>query len=243
MARLFSIVFWIWVALVTTLLTTLTGLVALVAAPFDPTRRRAQQVTALWGRSIMLAHPGWRLRVEGKENLPPAGAFLLASNHSSLTDIFAMFYLRVPFKWVAKESLFRIPVLGWAMTWAGYIPLMRDERRSIRHTFVAILRCLKQGVPVALFPEGTRSRDGQLGPFKAGAFRLAIKARVPIVPVAITGTREVVVPDSWILSLKRDQRVRVKVFPPIPPPQDEPGAADRLSDQVREVIASGLGGS
>lgn len=218
------------------------GLANVFLGRYERTRNVARNLSGVWGRTIISAHPCWHLTMEGTENLPREGGYILTSNHNSLVDIFAMFFLPSPFRWVSKESLFRVPFLGCAMKWSGHIRLLRDERRSIRHTFGAMLKCLRKGDPVALFPEGTRSRDGELGPFKAGAFRLAIKAGVPIVPVVITGTRDVVVPGTWILKFQKGKwDVRMQVFPPIPPPPDGPGAADQLSDEVRQVIARALG--
>ena len=235
---LLSIVFWIWVALATCMFTMLVGIAALLTGWMDHTRWLPQQLTALWARAIVLVNPAWRLTVEGRQHLPTSGAYVLVSNHASLADIIVLYHLPSPFKWLAKESLFRIPLLGWSMAWAGNIPLVREEQRSIRASFNGALACLQMGVPVMVFPEGTRSRTGRLGAFKRGAFGLAIRAGVPVVPIAVTGTRDVVIPGTWILRPAR--RIHIRIFPPVVCAQDGPEEADRLRDRVRALIAGAL---
>ncbi|HEX9780677.1 MAG TPA: lysophospholipid acyltransferase family protein [bacterium] len=237
--RLISLVFWIWITLATVLFTVLVGVAALLSAPFDRIRRLPRALTAWWGRAVLRANPIWTLTIDGQEHLPRRGAYVLAANHASLADIIVLFHLRSPFKWIAKDSLYRVPFLGWSMHWAGNIHLVRGDQGSIRESYTEALACLKRGVPVMVFPEGTRTRSGELGPFKRGAFQLAIKAQVPVVPVVVHGTYALIKPHSWVF--RPAPGMRAQVLPPVPPPpQDSPGAADRLRDHVRGLVAGEL---
>ena len=230
-----SLLFWVWIAAVTLAFTLLVGLSTLLTAPFDRTRQLPQWFTVGWARAILWANPFWRLTIVGQHHLPQRGAYVLVSNHASLADIIVLYQLKSPFKWLAKDSLFRVPLLGWSMRWAGNIRLVRGSQRSIRASFVQALQCLKAGVPVMAFPEGTRSRTGRLGFFKRGAFQLAVKAHVPVIPVAVRGTRDIIAPLSWTFLPAKHMHVRV--FPPINPPPDAPNAADWLCDRARALIS------
>ena len=233
-----SLFFWVWVAAVTLVFTLLVGFSALLTAPFDRTRRLPQRLTAGWASTILWANPFWRLTIVGQHHLPRRGAYVMVSNHASLADIIVLYQLRSPFKWIAKDSLFRVPLLGWSMRWAGNIRLVRGSQRSIRASFVRALQCLKTGVPVMAFPEGTRNRTGQLGPFKRGAFQLAVKAHVPVIPIVVRGTRDIIAPHSWTFLPAKHMSVRI--FPAITPPSDAPVAADWLCDRARTLISEAI---
>lgn len=236
---LISIVFWVWVILITTFFTIIVGLTTLLTMPFDKSRRIPHALTAYWGRTVFWANPKWKLKITGKNNLPKKGPYVLVSNHASLADIVVLFHLDPHFKWMAKESLFRIPLLGWSLLWAGDIPLLRGNQSSIRATYLRALNCLKSGIPVMIFPEGTRSRSGRLGPFKRGAFQLAIKAQVPIVPIVLHGTRDTIPPENWIF--KSSARAIIQILPAVSVPKESiPDGDEKLRREIREHIADEL---
>ena len=122
---------------------------------------------------------------------------MVVSNHESNADPFLVSFLPWEMKWLGKASLFRIPVVGWMMRMAGDIPVERGDSDSAKEAMAACERWLARGMPVMLFPEGTRSKDGQLLPFKDGAFRLAIETGADVLPVAVAGTREALPKHSW----------------------------------------------
>lgn len=142
------------------------------------------------GRTAARLTPLWDFSVDGV--VPPDidhRAYVVVANHESAADPFLLSFLPWDMRWIAKEELFRVPMTGWIMSLGGDIPLRRGERDSVREMFDECKRTLAGGLSVMIFPEGTRSRDGRLLPFKEGAFRLAIEAGVPILPVALAGTR------------------------------------------------------
>lgn len=159
----------------------------------------------------------FRLRVEGRENEPPAGPVLAVCNHVSAADPpIAGVALRRRARYMAKHELLRVPVLGWLLRTVGVFPVRRGEadRRSIR----TALQALKQGELLLMFPEGTRSPDGSLLPAEPGAALLALRAGVPVLPMAVIGTREVMPKGAWF---PRRQRVVVRIGPPIQVPRRE----------------------
>lgn len=157
---------------------------------FDRTRRRALSFfNDVWATvSTGLFFP---IEVVGRENLPSATtAAVYVANHASFMDIYSMFHLRRPFKFVSKTSNFLIPVVGWSMYLTGHIPLKRMERRSQLEVLKTCREMLADGGSVLFFPEGTRSADGKMQAFKKGAFSVAAKENVPVVPVTIVGAHE-----------------------------------------------------
>jgi 1-acyl-sn-glycerol-3-phosphate acyltransferase len=158
-----------------------------VTAPFDRNRRVAGRFLRFVGVALSLCFPPWRLRVQGGWPRGP-GPFVVVANHQSILDILLLSRLPREMKWVAKESLFKIPWAGWMLRMTGDIPVRRGDAESGGEAMARARAYLARGMSVMIFPEGTRSTTGSLLPFKAGAFRLAAEAGVPVLPVAVSGT-------------------------------------------------------
>jgi 1-acyl-sn-glycerol-3-phosphate acyltransferase len=142
---------------------------------------------------------GARVRLHGAEHIQPGASYVFLSSHQSYMDIPAMLgYLPAQLRIAAKKSLFRIPFMGWHLTRAGHIPIDRSSTQNAVTSLQKSASYLHGGICVFIFPEGTRSRDGSLHGFKKGGFRLALQARVPIIPVTILGSRQILPPDSII---------------------------------------------
>ncbi len=161
-------------------------LLVLVTVPFDPTRRIPGRFLRLAGSTPTYVFPFWHVRIEGRQ--PATGAYVCVSNHQSFLDIFAMAREGREMKWIAKEEIFKLPFFGLYFHLSGDIPVLRGDRDSGGAALTKARWYVDRGMPVMIFPEGTRSRDGNMGSFKPGAFRLAIEAQVPILPVAVTGS-------------------------------------------------------
>lgn len=145
----------------------------------------------LWAR-LLLFTAGARVRWHGLEQLRRDAPAVYIANHLSIVDVWIMLVLVPPStRFVAKQELFRIPIFGWALAASGFIPVNRKSRAEAVRTLAEAGARIRAGRSVVLFPEGTRSRDGRLAPFKRGAFHLALSAGVPVVPVAITGSFQV----------------------------------------------------
>lgn len=238
-AKLLSCALWTVVALLTVAVFVPILFCSLVLRPVDPQRRLVHRLGTWWGCALVRLNPFWRLRVRGREHLRSDRAYVLIANHQSLADIVMLYTLRRQFKWLAKRSLFAIPFLGWSMGLAGYIPLERGRQGSITHSYRRALAWLQQGMSVIIFPEGTRSRTGELGAFKNGAFTLALQAGVPLLPIALAGTRDAMPRGSWAFDRRAD--VTLLVLPPL----DTTGAAldqavvfrDRARAAIRDALA------
>jgi 1-acyl-sn-glycerol-3-phosphate acyltransferase len=145
----------------------------------------------IWAKTILLVG-GVKVQVLGLRHLDPSETYVFMANHQSMFDILVLFsHLPVQFRWLAKKELFSIPVMGYAMGKVGHIPIDRSDRRSAHESLVNAAQKIAEGTPVIIFPEGSRSRDGELMPFKPGGFHLAVRAGRPIMPVVISGTSEV----------------------------------------------------
>lgn len=204
----------------------------LVKPGSDATFRMAR----VWSRLILRA-AGVEARLEGGPI--PAGILpcVFMSNHESFVDIWVLTrFLPESSLFLAKRSLFRIPLLGWAMAAGGFVPIDRRDRHSAISSLSLAARRVREGKSLVVFPEGTRSRDGRLGAFKKGPFHLAIESARPIVPLVIRGSRGILRPDSVLL---RPGTVIVRVLPPIDPvPYGGDGLAPLMADVRRRFEES-----
>jgi 1-acyl-sn-glycerol-3-phosphate acyltransferase len=162
----------------------------------------------------------------------------MVANHLSLLDILVLFRLFRHFKWVSKIENFRVPFIGWNMSLNRYIPLRRGDRSSVVQMMDACEKTLAQGNSIMMFPEGTRSRTGELQPFKTGAFELALRTRRPILPIAIEGTSNALPKRGFVLRGRHP--IRVTVLDPIPFERFGHLDAKKLTEDVRAVIAAHL---
>ncbi|PID89867.1 MAG: 1-acyl-sn-glycerol-3-phosphate acyltransferase [Bacteroidetes bacterium] len=181
--------FYITTVLIYFCFTVMSPFVWILTVPFDPGRRFFHYFLSGWSSFFFRINPIWRMEVEGKEHLPE-GAFVMVSNHQSLMDIIVLFMLSHHFKWVAKRELFRMPIIGWMLSMGGHIGIDRASRADAVRMINDCLKWLGKGVPVMIFPEGTRGKIATVDRFKGGAFSIAEKGGVPVVPVTIAGSAE-----------------------------------------------------
>lgn len=231
--RLYSVIWWTTFAAFTVVMFVWCTLL-LPMVIFDRRRRYYHILTTcFWGWAVYAFNPFWTLKVEGRSRVPLDGRAVIVANHDSLADILVLGALFRPFKFVSKESVFKVPFLGWGMRFHGYIPLKRGSRESVLAMLEACRSWLQRDVPVLLFPEGTRSRDGVVQPFKDGAFQLAVETNSPIYPVVLAGTRDALPKHGLICPL--ESHVRVKVLDPVHPEEFQHNA-EALREHVRTVI-------
>jgi 1-acyl-sn-glycerol-3-phosphate acyltransferase len=219
-------------------LATIVGsLLAFVLRLLNRTGDWVVDLARLWSRTL-LGFAGVKLTVEWRAPLAKDGAYVFMANHLSTVDIWALL-AALPFRvrMIAKKQLGSIPLFGWAMRAGRFIFIDRANALSARRSIEEAKRRIRNGDKVLLFPEGTRSRDGQLAAFKKGGFHLALDAGVPIVPVAISGSRELMPPGSYLV---RSGRVRVIVGEPIPTVGLSDADRDLLLEKVRGIIARAL---
>ncbi|HQR38304.1 MAG TPA: lysophospholipid acyltransferase family protein [Blastocatellia bacterium] len=212
--------------------------ISLSVSFIDHDGRRQHWCAHTWCR-LIAATAGMRVRVFGLENLPAPGTpVVYMANHQSYMDIPVLYgFLPVQFRIIAKESLFKVPFMGWHLTRAGNIPINRSNRREAMRSMDAAAERIREGTPVVVFPEGTRSRNGVLQDFKAGSFKLATSAGVPIVPISIIGTCKIMAKDSLLI---RPGIVEMHISAPISTVLAENEPLERLMNDVRAEMAAPL---
>lgn len=218
--------------------TLLCTIIALLFTFIERSGRTYHRVARLWSKVGLLA-AGVTLEVAGAELIPSDQPVIFMGNHQSNFDILSLFQaIPIRFNWLAKEELFRIPLFGRSMQSAGYIPVNRGDGRDALKSLDRAARLVSGGISIAIFPEGTRSNDGNLLPFKRGGFILASKAGVPIIPFSIIGSMDVNPPDNFLFL--RPGVIRIKFGPPIQTTPSREKQQMYIMDQVRMAITSGL---
>jgi len=180
-----------------------------------------------------------RVEIEGLENIDPVRPQIFIANHSGLHDILSLAaHLPIQFRWIAKKSLFSVPFMGWHMRRSGYIPIDRENPRDAAKSIVDAARVIHDGVNAIAFPEGTRSRTGDLGKFHSGAFALALRTGVPLVPITVDGSYRVIVPKT--LQVNPGVTIRIKIDRPIDLSSYAKGEKHRLMEEVYRVMSRNL---
>jgi 1-acyl-sn-glycerol-3-phosphate acyltransferase len=213
--------------------TILGALAAIVSVPFDRSGDTVLRLARLWSR-VLLWTAGVDLKVRIEGTLDPGEPYVFVANHLSTVDIWALFVaIPRPIRFIAKKQLGQIPLFGWAMAAGRFIFIDRKNPAAARRSINLACHRIRGGSSVAIFPEGTRSRDGLLAPFKKGGFHLAVNAGVKVVPVAIRGAGDVMPPGSLLL---RPGEVVVEIGQPIDVSAAKSADRDALIEQVRGEI-------
>lgn len=221
----------VWIGI--TLSTILFGLPAILAAFIPPRGKWFLHFARGWARTILF-FSGVRVRVLHAERLRSATGLVIVSNHESYADILVLLAnLPLPVRLLAKRSIFRVPVLGWSIHAAGFVPVDRGVRSRGAATVEAALKLLKRGHSIVIFPEETRTRDGELLPFKAGAALLALRSGFPLLPMAIAGTRRVLPRGTLDMS---PGRVALAIGEPIAVAGRSARDRDEVTRQARQAI-------
>jgi len=209
---------------------------SLVVSLFDPRKRKQSAVASAWARTL-LAVSGVKVQVEGLEKISKDGSYIFVSNHLSYMDTpVALAHIPVQFRFLAKRGLFQIPFLGWHLARAGHIRVPRgDARAAVKTMTLAAQTVREQAISLLIFPEGGRSRNGEMGSFKEGAALIAIRAGVPLVPVGLKGTREVLPFGSGHI---RSGTVRMRIGDPIPTSDSAERDRVKLTEEARQRIAA-----
>lgn len=189
-------------------------------------------VGTLWAQRIIRFTPGWSIKVTGTENIPPQGtSYIAIANHESAIDIFSIYAIGSPFRWVAKAELFKIPMFGHVARLCGHIPVKRGFKTSHAQALQACASSVRGGMPVFLFPEGTRSTEGKPKKFKAGAFKLASDAKVPVLPIVLFGAGKLLEKGSFT---PKRALLRIHVLPLVHLIEGE--NIDQFTQRVEKIV-------
>ena len=214
------------------------GLVNLVVSLFVTSGRKQIGIARAWARCLLRVS-GVKVQVEGLEKIAPEGSYVFVSNHLSYMDTpVVLANIPVQFRFLAKRGLFQIPLLGTHLARAGHIPVPRDDARAALKTMTIAAQAIRErGISLLIFPEGGRSRSGEIAAFKEGAAYIAIRAGVPLVPIALRGTREVLPFGSAHV---RPGSVTMRIGEPIPTDQIHLRDRGRITAELRDRIVSML---
>lgn len=229
------VVGWFTFVIATSLVFFPTALIILMlTAPFDRRLVILQQFTCFWGSLYTWIVPAWKVRVEGRKNIGKKETYMVISNHQSLLDILMLFRLFFHFKFVSKIEIFKIPLIGWNMYLNRYIRLKRGDKKSIAKMMKDAEQSIVQGNSILMFPEGTRSFDGKIKAFKPGAFIMAKKMKLPILPVVISGTNAALPKHN--IKFNGKHAIRIRILEPVPYDSFKYLSVDELSDLMRNKM-------
>jgi 1-acyl-sn-glycerol-3-phosphate acyltransferase len=228
--------FWILI----TFLSIVLGLLAFAVGIFDKSGNLSHRVSSLWCRLLCKLN-GVKVDIKGLENILTDRPQIFVSNHQGYFDIFALSgYLPVQIRWVAKSSLFKIPFMGWAMKASGYIPVERGDRKKAYEAFNKTVEKLKEGSSIIIFPEGTRSEDGEIGPFKKGSNLIASRSKCSMVPVTIIGSGHIIKKGSAVIT---PGSVQIVISPLVEPKSDKKENEEVLESIRRTIITTSRRGN
>lgn len=225
-----------FIALSSLVLFPIAFLIWIVTLPFDPRKKILHQFTCFWACLYLWVMPSWKLTLIGREKINKKKTYVIVSNHQSQLDILVAFRLFCHFKWISKIEVFRLPLIGWNMVLNQYVKLIRGDKESIKQMYARCEELIAQGNSIFIFPEGTRSPTGKLRPFKPGAFVLAKKMKVPILPVAINGTKEAL--PKYSMSYHGRQEITIEVLDEIPYERFKDMEVEELAELVRKIIGA-----
>ena len=215
----------LWVVLATAVF----GTACILTSFISRTGNLPHRIARVWAQSILIVS-GIKVTVNGLSHLVADRPVIYMVNHQSNFDIPVLLgRLPVQFRWLAKAELFRIPILGWGMRGSGYISIDRSNRKSAIRSLVRAAETIRNGTSVLIFPEGTRSRDGRLQPFKKGGFMLTVNAGVTVIPMVICGTWSIMPKDRLMI---RPRPVTLTILPPV----DTSGFSRKTKDDLMETI-------
>jgi 1-acyl-sn-glycerol-3-phosphate acyltransferase len=231
---------WSWFALgaIVIVWTPIVFLVWIATTPFD----KGRYATGYTFRRLCVLHqwlnPMWKFKTSGQLPANKRNPYVMVSNHESFVDMLLLSHLKIEMKYLSKETILRIPLVGWMMKMSGDISLLRGDRSSGAAALVVCEKWLKRQMSVMIFPEGTRSFDGEMREFKDGAFRLAIRTQTPMLPVVVHGTRSALRKSDWRMG---DAKAEVRVLEIIETTgmtlDDVPALRERVRDAMIAEIA------
>lgn len=205
---------------------------------FDKRQAVVHYYAMIWSRLYLLVNPGWKIRVENRDRIEKGKTYILISNHQSIIDIALLLQLNVNFRWVSKIELARVPVVGWVLWLNNHIMVRRGDKLSVVQMAEACRKVIASGVSVCVFPEGTRSVNGNLQPFKEGAFILAKDNNTTILPVVIDGASEALPRNAFWFKVR--QTFTVRVLDEIPVEDIRHTSADSLASHASQLMTDEL---
>ncbi len=236
---LYPIYRWVFLLPFIALFTVFTAISMAVVSVLGKPEAASRIFGPYWGRAICHLTPV-SVEISGTENLDKNQSYVIAANHQSQYDIFIIYgWLKTDFKWVAKQELRKLPFVGFALDKMGHIFIDRSNRQEAIHSLDAARNKIRNGISVLFFPEGTRTKTGEMGAFKKGAFKMTLDLDLPVLPVSIIGTRDIMPTKSFYI---RPGKVKMIIHPAIEiePYKNDGNEVIKLMTETRAVIANSI---
>jgi len=212
MKTIFSIIIWLYWAVCIIFFFFIVALLYIVTLPIDPYNRIPNLAVKGLAWTMMKANPGWAFHIKGADPSKFKKPTIVVANHQSFLDMPLSYMLPWTMKWVAKKDLFRIPIFGWIISMTGHLSIDRQSSSSVKK-LDKLVESIQYGIPAMIFPEGTRTQDGNLLPFKNGAFKLAKRYNFNILPIVLEGGYQAMPRGSWKVAVR--QNFKLSVLDPI----------------------------
>jgi len=231
---------WVWVSSIVFILLAfpVALFLWLISLIFDRRRLLNNRWMVIQGIVLTKMNPFWKVIVEGREKIDSKQAYIMIPNHQSMLDIVVFNMLFHRLRWVSKIEIFKIPLVGWEMKMVKYIGLERGNKHSVVKMMEQCVESLRDGISIVIFPEGTRSLNGDISKFKSGAFQLAVKTDKPLLPVLIDGTGDILPKHGMVF--RNHRTVRLKVLDPVFPGQFKTGDPDELAIRVHSMMVTAM---
>jgi 1-acyl-sn-glycerol-3-phosphate acyltransferase len=238
MDELISILVWLVCILIAAILFPISIIIWIITWPFDPERVLMHWWLVIQGVLFSRLIPLWTVKVEGRGKAVKGTPYIIISNHQSILDILVLNCLRYRFRWISKIENNKTPVIGWYLKMAKYITIDRGNQESKVEMLEKSAESLRNGISIMIFPEGTRSPDREIAPFKLGAFQLALMTDKSILPVIVDGTGGVLPKHGLIFS--RGHKLRVRVLDPVHPGSFGTADPEELAAKFRSIMVREL---
>lgn len=232
--RIISIGFLLFIAVSSAVFFVLALVIWVCTVGFDRRLVALHMFTSFWASVYLWVMPAWSVSTKGREKIEKGKTYMVVSNHQSQLDILVAFRLFFPFKWVSKAEVFNLPFIGWNMVLNRYIKLKRGDKKSVQQMMSECEKAIANGSSVYFFPEGTRSDTGIVKEFKAGAFILAQKMKIPILPIVINGTKNALPKHS--LNFHGRHHISIEVLDEVPFNSFANLSSEETALKVREII-------
>ncbi len=233
-----SIIVWIIGICFMVILFPATFIIWMIVFPFDRERSVIHKLLIVQSLILVRLIPIWKINIEGREKPVNGRTYVIISNHQSVLDILFINCLGFRYKWISKIENIKVPFLGWYLRMADYITVNRGDELSKTQMLEKSFMCLRRGISIMIFPEGTRSRDREIGFFKRGAFQLALEANVPILPIVVDGTGDILPKHGLVFG--SGYKVNLRILDPVEPASFTSDNPDELSSEFRLLLSSEL---
>jgi 1-acyl-sn-glycerol-3-phosphate acyltransferase len=236
--KIISVLLWSWFLISSIIFTPVLLVIMLLSFLFDRKRKILHLFSCFWGAQYIWVNPFWRLIISGREHIEKGKVYMMISNHQSLVDIVVIYSLFRHFAWTSKLENFKLPFVGWVLSANRSIRIYRNSKQAFDLFRDQALKTIERGSSIMIFPEGTRSKNGQLGSFKEGAFKIIHEMKLDVLPIVLDGTSKAIPKKGWSLTGK--QRMILKVLPPVSYVEIADESANETRIRIRTILEKEL---